>query len=109
MNFELLKEEWISNSEVKKILTGKKDLEFEQKHTKEHVKDFSKLTVAKVNKLKKSLVSLDLSKLKHEFIINIINILPKDIDEIKLVLSMSVIPFNDEEFQKIYECVKPYV
>ncbi|VVB74145.1 Uncharacterised protein [Candidatus Tiddalikarchaeum anstoanum] len=110
MNLEIVSEEYMTNAEVKKILTGKKDTteQVEQGRAKEHVKDFSKLPVEKAVKLKKELADLSIGKLKPELIVLIINLLPKDVDELKLALSMSVMPFGDDEIQKIFECVKPY-
>ena len=109
MNFEIISEEWVSNAEVKKILSERKELEVEQNRAKDHVKDFSKLSIEKADKLKASLTSLGISKLKLELIILIINILPKDTEELRAILSMSVIPFGDDELQKIFESVKPYL
>ena len=109
MNFEILNEEFVTKAEVKEILKGKKELELEQKLTKEHVKNYKKLTILKIKKFKKELEALNLTKLKSEIIIKIIDILPEDKEDLKLVLQMSVIPFTEEEIEKIYECVKPYV
>jgi DNA-directed RNA polymerase subunit F len=109
MNFEIISEEWVSNAEVKKILAERKELEVEQNRAKDHVKDFSKLSIEKADKLKASLTSLGISKLKSELIILVINILPKDTEELRAILSMSVIPFGDDELQKIFELVKPYL
>ncbi|MBN1924172.1 MAG: hypothetical protein JW791_05465 [Nanoarchaeota archaeon] len=109
MNFEVLNEEFVTKSEVKDILSGKKDLEMEQKLTKEHVKSYKKLTPAKVQKLKEELKALSISKLKEEIVIKIIDIMPGDKDDLNAVLQMGVIPFTDEEIEKIFEVVKPYV
>jgi len=109
MNFDIVNEEYITKAEVKKILTSKKELALEQKLTKEHVKDYVALTPAKAEKLKKELELIDNSKLKQEILIKIIDIMPKTIEELKLIVQMSVIPFNQEEIEKVFECVKPYV
>ncbi len=108
MNFEILKEEWITNSEVKEILGKRKDLEFEQRLAKEHVKNFSKLSVKRVKEMKEELKSLDMTKLKPKLIIKIIDIMPEDKKDLDKILSMEIIPFNDEEIKKIMEIVEKY-
>jgi len=109
MNFEVKHEEFVTLAEVKKILSEKKESEMEQKFTKEHVKDYKKLTLAKAEKLKSDLENLSIAKLKEELVVKIVDILPVDIDDLNVILQMSVIPFTDEEIEKIFECVKPYV
>ena len=109
MNFNILKEEFVTKSVVKKILASKKELSVEQKQTKDHVSSYKKLTPAKTAKLLKELTDLNISKLKNEICIKIVDILPKNLNELKNTLSMSIIPFNDEEIEKVYELVKPYL
>lgn len=109
MNFEVLNKEYVTKAEVKDILSKKKELEMEQKFTKEHVKTYKKLTLAKIKKAKKDLEDLQITKLKKEIIIKIIDVLPTNKDEVNVILQMSVIPFTPEEIEKIFEVVKTYV
>jgi DNA-directed RNA polymerase subunit F len=109
MNYKLINEEHVTKSEIKKILSKRKDLEMEQKSTKEHVGNYKKLKSDKVLKLKKDLKKLDNIKLQDDLIVKIIDILPASIDELKIVLQMSLIPFNDEEIEKVFEVLKPYL
>lgn len=108
MNFEVLKKEFVTKAEVKNMLKGKKDLEMEQKLTKEHVKGYKKLKLKQVKKLKKDLNDLNFTKLKDELIVKIIDVMPEDKDDLRVILKMSVIPFTDEEIEKIFECVSSY-
>ncbi|PIU62321.1 hypothetical protein COX58_03515 [archaeon CG_4_10_14_0_2_um_filter_Archaea_38_6] len=104
MNFEVIEENFVTMREVKNILKDRKDLEMEQKLTKEHVISYKKLKTAQVESLKKELEALSFTKLKGELIVKIIDILPSDKDDLKTILQMSVIPFTDEEIEKIFEC-----
>jgi DNA-directed RNA polymerase subunit F len=79
----------------------------EQKLTKEHTAEYKKLKIEKALKLKEDLKNLNNIKLKDDLIVKIIDILPASIDELKVVLQMSLIPFNDEEIEKVFELVKP--
>jgi len=108
MNFEIINEECVTKTEVKELLKKRTNLEFEQKMTKEHVKD-AKLTIAKVSGMKKELEELKLTKLKQYLIVKIIDILPADEEELKMIFSMEIVPFNDEEVKKIMEVVKKYL
>ena len=109
MNFEVLNEEFLSKLDVKKILSTKTELEMEQKLTKEHVSSYKKLTPAKAEGLKKALKDAGITKLKNDLMVKIIDIVPKNKDDLNVLLQMSVIPFTDEEIEKIFEIVTPYV
>ena len=102
-------EELILWSEAKKILENKskeKALGYEQKNALEHLKKFSKLsgkaTEDMVSKLK------DIKRLKDRHIINIINILPKDLDELRILFANEVITLSEEEKKKIISIVKKF-
>jgi DNA-directed RNA polymerase subunit F len=107
MNYKVLNEEYVTKAEIKKILSERKDLEMEQKLIKEHTGNYKKLNVEKALKLKDNLKNMNNIKLKEDLIIKIIDILPASIDELKVVLQMSLIPFSDEEIEKVFELVKP--
>jgi DNA-directed RNA polymerase subunit F len=109
MNYKVLKEEFVTKAEIKEILSQRKDLELEQKLSKEHVGAFKKLKLDKVLKLKEDLKALGNPKLNDELIVKIIDIFPSNIDELKVVLQMSLIPFSDDEIQKVFECLKSYL
>lgn len=107
MNYKLINEEYVTKAEIKKILSERKDLELEQKLTKEHTGNYKKLKADKALKLKDDLKNLNNIKLQDDLIVKIIDILPASIDELKVVLQMSLIPFSDEEIEKVFEVVKP--
>ena len=109
MNYKVLNEEFVTKAEVKKILSERKDLELEQKLVKEHTGEYKKLKIEKALKLKDELKALANSKLKEDLIVKIIDILPSSIDELRAVLQMSLIPFNEDEIEKVFELVKAYL
>ena len=47
-------------------------------------------------------------KLKAEYIVKIVDLMPKDIEDLKFMFLHSDIPFKDEDFQQIIEIVKKY-
>jgi len=107
MNYKILDEEYVTKAEIKEILAKRKDLELEQKLAKEHAGNYKKIKVDKALKLKEDLKNLGNIKLKDDLIVKIIDILPASIDELKVVLQISLIPFSDEEIEKVFELVKP--
>jgi len=107
MNYKILDEEYVTKAEIKKILSERKDVEMEQKLAKEHASNYKKLKLEKALKLKDDLKKLGNPKLKNDLIVKIVDILPQSIDELRVVLQMSLIPFNDEEIEKVFELVKP--
>ncbi|MDD2678853.1 MAG: hypothetical protein PHT91_03210 [Candidatus Nanoarchaeia archaeon] len=106
MNYKILDEEYVTKAEIKKILSERKDVELEQKLAKEHAGNYKKVRIDKALKMKKELRDLGNPKLKDDLIVKIIDILPASLDELKLVLQMSLIPFTDEEIEKVFELVK---
>jgi DNA-directed RNA polymerase subunit F len=106
MNYKILEDEYVTKAEVKKILAERKDLELEQKLTKEHTANYKKMRINKALKLKDELKNLNIPKLKDELIIKIVDILPESLDELKVILQMSLIPFNDDEIEKVFELLK---
>ncbi len=108
VDYEEVKETFIPISKVKEILEKIEEKGYEQKLAYEHAKKFSKLDAKKAEKLVKELSSLEMRKLKDDQIIKIVDILPKDIDDLKVILAKSKMQFNEEEMQKIIEIVKKY-
>lgn len=70
------------------------------------IKKFYKLKPADSKKLSEELRSLDLMKLKDDYIVSIVNFLPQDAsDLIKILPDTS---FDQEEINKILDIVKKY-
>ncbi|MCD6576107.1 MAG: DNA-directed RNA polymerase subunit F [Nanoarchaeota archaeon] len=108
VEYEEIKETFVPISKVKEILEEVKEKTYEQKLAYEHAKKFSKLDAKKATALIKELSNLEMRKLKDDQIVKIADILPKDIDDLKVILAKSKIQFKEEELQKILEIVKKY-
>lgn len=108
-DFELVEEQAVTVSEVKKMLTGKKEKSVEEKAALSHAKSFSKLTPKQTGDMIKELKTLDMRKLKDEILYKIVDLMPEDIDDLKIILSMSKIAFKDEEINSIMDIVKKFV
>ena len=108
VEYEEVKETFVPISKVKEILEEVKDKNYEQKLAYEHAKKFSKLDAKKAQKLVEELSKLEMRKLKDDQIVKIVDIMPKDMEDLKVILEKSKIQFKEEELQKILEIVKKY-
>ena len=111
VDYEVIKEKFVPVSSAKEILSKeeKDDLEYQQTLALEHAKKFSKLSEKDAYKLIEELQALDNRKLKDKYIVKIADILPKDMEELKVILSGSPVSFDDENLKKVLEIVKKYV
>lgn len=108
IEYEITNEEFVPVSKAKDILDKIEEKTYEQKLAFEHAKKFSKIKTADANKLVKELESLDMRRLKPEQIIKIVDMMPADMDDIKVMFLHADVPFTEEELQKILEIVKKY-
>ncbi|MCW1296522.1 MAG: hypothetical protein OH319_02475 [Candidatus Parvarchaeota archaeon] len=109
--FEILKEEVVPLFKVKEILSKRsaKDLTYEQKKAFEHAKEFVKLDKEEIDRLSEELKALGIRKLKDKHIVKIIDILPKNVEQLKVILTETDLTFKSSELSKIMEIVSKYV
>jgi DNA-directed RNA polymerase subunit F len=108
LSYEETKETFVSMAKVRDILEKIKEKNYEQKLAHEHVKKFAKLEAKKADALVKELSELEMRKLKDEQIIKIVDLMPTDVDDLKVILSKAQVPFKEEELVKIIEIVKKH-
>jgi DNA-directed RNA polymerase subunit F len=107
---EILGETLITNAEAKEILKERKkeiELGYEQKNALEYLKKYDKLTPKKARELVEKL--REVKKLRERQIIAIVNILPKDRDDLRLILEKDYNLLTDEEKDFIIENVKKFI
>lgn len=101
---DIIKEKLITNTEAKEILKGrKKEVEFgyEQKNSYDYLKKYDSLTSKRVEDLVKKLK--EVKKLRERQIIAIVNVMPKDKDDLRLLLEKDYNLLTDEEKNLILE------
>jgi len=76
--------------------------------TEEYLNQFVKLSPKKAKELEDKLKSLKLSRLKEEFIIKIIDVMPTTIDDLKTLLQGYVVSINQEGMKKIIDVIKGF-
>ncbi len=107
----IIEKEPVTIAEVHNAVSKRNDEErnYEQKLVWEHVSKFKKLGIREAKKLESELKSLELRRLKDEYIIQIVDILPKNIKELKSIFATSKFNLHEDEYQKIINIVKNYV
>ena len=108
---EVKEERMILWAEAKKLLDAKEkesqeDIGYEQKNALEHLRKFSKLSE---NKAKDMLAELGkIERLKERQKINIVNTLPADMDDLKVLFANEVVSWSDEDKKKVLSIVKKF-
>ena len=108
-DFEIVEEKYIALPEVKEILDKVSDKNIEQKRALKNAKRFAKLKIEDSKKLIEELNALDMRKLKDNFIYQIVNVMPKDVDDLKVILASSKIAFKEKEMKSILEVIAKYL
>ena len=106
-NIEIISENPLTLSELKENLEEvkkkNKELTPRAQKTYEYLQKFSNLTKKDIEKLKKDLESLNISRLKDRHIAKIIDIQPKEIDTLKVILSNENITLKQEDLKKVID------
>jgi DNA-directed RNA polymerase subunit F len=102
---EIKSEDFVSWSEVKKILAEKEaELGYEQKNALEHLRNYFKLSEAKQKKILEDLQKIE--KLRKKHIINILNFLPENQNELKVLFANERIVLSEDEAKKIVKIIR---
>ena len=110
MAIEIISEKPIGMSELKqeieKIKKRDKELGFRATRTEEYLQHFS--TIKNPEELTKKIDDLKIPRLREIHIIKIIDILPKTVDELKVILQGYTITVNNENLKKIIDTVNKF-
>ncbi|MEA3378736.1 MAG: hypothetical protein U9Q69_03785 [Nanoarchaeota archaeon] len=103
--FKIIEEKPITLNELKnklnKIEKRDEELSFRGNKAKEYVSSFIKTKNKDDDSLKKKIEELNIPRLKSRQIIKIIDIHPKDLDSLKILLSGETITVKEEDLKKI--------
>jgi DNA-directed RNA polymerase subunit F len=104
---EVLSEQIITDAEAREILESRgknAELKYEQKNALGILKKFAKIDVEKIKKIVEELKTV--GKLRDKQIVEIVNILPQDKDDLRVILQKEYTIFSADELEKIIEIVK---
>ena len=109
-NLELISEKVLTMTELKEKLEEikKRDKELTEKaqRTYEYLNKFSKLKEKEALKLKEEITKLSIQRLKEKHIIKVIDIMPQDIESLKLIFAAENLTIKQEDSQRILETLK---
>ncbi|MBI4448006.1 hypothetical protein HY643_03420 [Candidatus Woesearchaeota archaeon] len=109
---KMLNEKGLSHNEVMDKLkyVEKRDgkLNFRAEKTKGYLNLFTKLKSKEANDLKKELEGLDIPRLRDKQIVKLVDLLPQDMDSLKVVLSGEALNLKAEDLKKIIDVTKKY-
>ena len=92
--------------EVKKLKKRDTELNIRATKTEEYLNKFSALDSKKAVELTKKLTDLDIPRLKEVHIIKIVDLLPKTVDDLKLILQGYTLTVSKDNLMKIVGAVK---
>lgn len=107
---EILSEEPVTMAEVKKALADIKkrdeELNFRANKSEEYLNEFVEITADQALELKKKLEDLKISRLKEDQITKIIDLLPTNLDAIKVILSGYTLSLSKKDMEQVIKVVK---
>ena len=106
---EIKEESFVSWHDAKRMLEKKakdKELGYEQKNALEHLRKFSKITQKAKDDMMTELDKIERLKDKHR--VAIVDMLPKDDDDLRIMFSNEIVTVSDEDKKKILSVVKKF-
>ena len=100
----------VSMAEAKQIMTSQekdKELTYEQKLALEHLNKFTVLDAAEAKKLLEEVSGV--LRMSDETKIQILNLLPKTPDELRMIFTRENFSLKENEIKKILEIIKKYL
>ncbi len=107
---DILKETLVTDADAKEIIKErKKDIElgYEQKNAYDYLKKYNNLTPKKAQELVEKLK--EVKKLRERQIIILVNLMPKDKDDLRLLLEKDYNLLTEEEKNLILENLKKFM
>jgi DNA-directed RNA polymerase subunit F len=95
-------------SELARIKKKDEQLNFRASKCDEYLSQFAPLSLQKADELKESLQKMDIPRLKDEHIVKIVDLLPSNVEDVKLVLSGYTINVSQDNMKKIAETVSKF-
>jgi len=109
---EITEEESLNLVEVKKVLSKIKkrdaELNFRAARLEDYLNHFAKTTQKDATALQKDIEDLDVPRLKKEHVDALINFMPVNVEDFKVIMQGFSITINKENRDKILDAIKKY-
>jgi DNA-directed RNA polymerase subunit F len=102
-------EKFVAWPEVKKALEKKekeKELSYEQKNALDHLRKFSKISEKSAAEMWEELSKIE--RLKEKHIVSIINQMPQDLEEMRVLFANEVVNLPEDDRKKIISIVAKF-
>ncbi|MBW3012353.1 hypothetical protein KY311_04160 [Candidatus Woesearchaeota archaeon] len=96
-------------SEIEAIKKRDTELNFRSQRTEEYLNVFAKLSKTKAEELRKKLDNLGVPRLGEDHIVKIIDTLPKNTDELKVILQGYPLTITKDNTEKIVKAVQEFL
>ncbi len=98
-----------TKEEIEKIKKRDTELNFRSVKTEEYLNSFTKHDKKTAEEIYKKIEELQLPRMKREQIIKIIDLMPEDVEELKVVLQGYTLTLSAENLKKIIDTITPYM
>lgn len=92
-------------SDLERVKTRDGELNFRGQKTEEHLQIFVKLSVDEANELKKKLDDLQIPRLKEEIIIKLVDLLPANSEDLKVIMQGYNLTLTADNLKKIADVI----
>lgn len=108
--FQVLQEKPVTLTEMRALLGQIKkrdeELSFRGTKTEEYLNVFAEMEQKKVEELMQKIRDLNVPRLKEDHIVRIVDILPKNVEEMKILLQGYTLTVTKENMEKIVKVLK---
>jgi DNA-directed RNA polymerase subunit F len=107
---KVLKSQPVTMAEAKDVMVKRekeKELNYEQKVALEHLRKFTKLKSSDAKKFVEELSGI--LRMSPETVMQIVNIMPKTPDELRMIFTREKFSLKEDELKKILELIKKYI
>lgn len=106
--FQVLEENPLCLSQLKKSLKDlqtEATLNFRAEKTNAYLEAFALYSDKEAAELIKKIQALNIPRLKERHIVKVIDVMPKDVDSLRLLLSTETLTIKDEDLKKILDVI----
>tara|TARA_Y100000310_G_C20062585_1_gene525671 strand:- start:57 stop:392 length:336 start_codon:yes stop_codon:yes gene_type:complete len=106
--FTIIEENPVTLSSLKdklKAIEKEGKLSFRGEKTKNYVENFELLSSKDSKKFSKEIKNLSIPRLRERHIVKILDVMPKDLDSLKILLSGETLTINSEDMKKILDVI----
>ena len=97
-----------ARAELERIKSVDKELSFRAGKCEDYLNDFGTLSAAKAKELCSKLEGLNVARLKQEHIVQIVDLLPKTADDVKMIFQGSNISISKKDMESIASVVQEF-